>query len=69
MNDHGNIELTESGLQVAERIYIRHRLLTKWLTEIGVSVKTAEEDACRMEHIISQESFDKIEVHVKNRGN
>ena len=69
INGHGNIELTESGLQVAERIYTRHRLLTKWLTEIGVSVKTAEEDACRMEHVISQETFDKIGAHIKNSGN
>ncbi|MDI6619297.1 MAG: metal-dependent transcriptional regulator [Clostridiales bacterium] len=65
MDREGYIELTESGLKIAERIYNRHRLLTDWLTAIGVNKKTAAEDACRMEHIISQETFDRIKDHMK----
>lgn len=59
----GFITLTESGLEIAERIYERHSLLTEWLVALGVSKETALEDACRIEHHISQESFEKIKVH------
>lgn len=69
MDKDGRIDLTESGLQIAERIYKRHRLLTDWLTSIGVSEKTAASDACRMEHVISQETFDKIIEYVRNKEN
>lgn len=65
MDREGQIELTESGRQIAERVYNRHRLLTDYLTAIGVSKETAAADACRMEHVISQETFEKIEAHVK----
>ena len=63
----GQIELTESGQQIAERVYNRHRLLTDYLTAIGVSKETAATDACRMEHVISQETFEKIEAHAKSK--
>lgn len=66
MDKEGRIELTESGRQIAERIYDRHRLLTKWLTAIGVGEETAAADACRMEHVISEETFDRIREHVKS---
>lgn len=66
MDKEGQIELTPSGRQIAERIYGRHRLLTDYLTAIGVSHETAAADACRMEHVISQETFEKIEAHVKS---
>lgn len=69
MNVDGNIDLTESGLIIAEKIYARHRLLTEWLTAIGVSPETAAKDACRMEHIISQETFEKIGDHIKIKDN
>ena len=53
----GFITLTEAGKEVAEKIYERHTLLTKFLCAIGVDEATASEDACRIEHIISDESF------------
>lgn len=60
----GYIYLTESGRQIAETIYERHRLLSEWLTRLGVDPSVAEEDACRMEHVISPESFEAIKKHV-----
>ena len=60
----GYITLTESGLQIAETIYERHTLLSSWLIHLGVSEETAMEDACRMEHVISAESFAAIKRHV-----
>ena len=57
IDKEGYIALTESGRNVAEKIYERHRVLTLWLTRIGVSRECAAEDACRIEHVISDESF------------
>ena len=62
MDKEGWIQLTESGMEVASRIYERHRLLTKWLMALGVSPEVAAEDACRMEHVISDESFERIKL-------
>ena len=59
----GHIVLTESGKEIAEKIYNRHTLLTKFLTSIGVDEEVAAEDACKMEHIISDESFAAIKKH------
>ena len=56
----GFIYLTESGKAIADMIYERHKLLTAWLTQLGVDEAIAAEDACRMEHIISKESFEAI---------
>ena len=56
--------LTESGVEVAAKIYERHTLLTRYLEMLGVSAETAAEDACKMEHIISDESFLAIKQHV-----
>lgn len=56
----GYISLLESGREIAEKIYERHTTISKWLISLGVDEKTAAEDACRMEHIISAESFDAI---------
>lgn len=61
----GYITLTEKGLEIANRIYERHVVLAEVLMGLGVSEKTAYEDACRMEHDISEESFEKIKEHVK----
>lgn len=61
----GFIYLTESGKAIAEMIYERHELLTEWLVRLGVNEKTAAEDACRIEHVISSESFDAIKKHAK----
>lgn len=61
----GFIYLTESGKEIAEMIYERHQLLTSWLIRLGVDADIAAEDACRIEHVISKESFEAIKKHVK----
>lgn len=61
----GYIYLTESGRQIAEMIYERHELLSSWLEHLGVDKKVATEDACRIEHVISQESFEAIKKYIK----
>lgn len=66
MDHEGFITLEEPGRNIAETIYERHILLTKLLTFLGVSPKTAAEDACRIEHVISPESFEAIKVFAKN---
>lgn len=64
VTDAGYIYLTDSGREVAEMIYERHELISKWLMELGVSEDTATQDACRIEHVISKESFDAIKKNV-----
>ncbi len=61
---HGMILLTEKGQVIAEKIYDRHKTLTKYLVMLGVSEDTAQKDACRIEHVISDESFSKIKALV-----
>ena len=61
----GFIYLTDSGRQIAEKIYERHTLISNWLEQLGVSPKTAAEDACRIEHVISAESFEAMKKHVE----
>ncbi|MDD7403437.1 MAG: metal-dependent transcriptional regulator [Butyribacter sp.] len=58
--EHGYIFLTENGREIAEMIYERHEFLTDWLVSLGVDEGIASEDACRMEHVISKESFEAI---------
>ena len=60
IDENGYIMLTKNGLAIAERVYNRHTLLTKALISIGVSEETAKEDACRIEHDISDETFEKL---------
>lgn len=60
----GYITLTESGKEIAEMIYERHNFLSGWLMSLGVDEKIAAEDACRMEHVISRESFAAIKKSV-----
>ena len=60
VDENGFITLTKSGRQIAETMYERHLLLSSWLTELGVDEKIAVEDACKMEHVLSKESFDAI---------
>jgi len=68
VDKNGYITLTESGLQIAQKMYERHTLLTEYLIKLGVSEKTASEDACKMEHDISDESFEAIKKHInKNK--
>lgn len=59
----GYIRLTDKGLEIAEKMYERHTLLSQWLIRLGVDEKVAVEDACRMEHVISAESFAAIKKH------
>lgn len=63
----GYIYLTETGRKIADMIYERHRLISQWLVQLGVDEQTAAEDACRMEHVISQKSFDAIKHHIQMR--
>ena len=65
VEDGGNIELTDEGRRIAEKIYERHVLLTDLLMRIGVSADVAEEDACRVEHYISEETFSKLKEHIE----
>ena len=62
----GSITLTRAGIAVAEKIYERHTLLSNLLIRLGVSAETASDDACRLEHAISDESFEAIKNFVKN---
>ena len=59
----GDIRLLPAGLEIAQRVLEKHTMLTNYLIALGVSPETASEDACRMEHVISKESFDAIKAH------
>lgn len=65
VSDAGFINLTQSGREIAEMIYERHEFLSKWLISLGVPAETATEDACRIEHVLSKESFQAIKDFVK----
>ena len=65
MAKEGWIELTDSGREIAERIYERHRLLSEWLMRLGVPEEIAVKDACRIEHDISSETFEKLKAHIE----
>ena len=69
VDDGGLIELTEEGRALAENIYERHVILTKALMSLGVTEDTASEEACRLEHYISQETFDRIKDHFYSYSN
>lgn len=64
MDKDNYISLTESGMEIAQRIYERHKVLTRVLTLIGVSPDKAEEDACKVEHDISVDTFDAIRTQL-----
>ena len=66
VDKEGFITLTDAGLGVAEKIYERHTLLSQLLQILGVSPETAAEDACKMEHAISDETFQAIKNHLDN---
>ena len=65
MDRYGTVTLMEKGAEIANRIYERHTVLTKMLEGLGVSADTARCDACKMEHDVSDESFEKIKEHLK----
>ena len=64
-DESGYLSLTEKGLNIAQIIYERHTVLTEWLTRLGVDEKIAAQDACRIEHVISSESFAALKQHLK----
>ena len=68
VEDDGHILLTDEGRQIAEKIMSRHTLLTRMLESLGVSRETAAADACKMEHVISDETFDAIKNHMQQYG-
>ena len=68
MDRYGTVTLMEKGAEIAGRIYERHTVLTKMLEGLGVSADTARCDACKMEHDVSDESFEKIKEHLRAKG-
>lgn len=64
----GYITLTESGLEIAKKIYERHTVITRLLMMLGVDEETAAEDACKIEHDISEKSFEAIKNHAAEKG-
>ena len=66
MDEHGHIELTATGMEIAERIYERHQLITALLMKLGVAEDIAREDACRIEHDISNETFEALKKLYRN---
>ena len=67
-NEDGMINLTDSGMEVAEKIYTRHKVLTDFFIKLGVDPEVASEDACGIEHDISSESFEKLCNFVNSCG-
>ena len=68
MDDSSLITLTPAGRAVAEGVYERHRILTSLLMALGVSEENARADACRLEHVLSDESWEKIKAHAAAHG-
>ena len=68
MDETGGLKLTEAGEEKAKRIYERHTILSKLLMNLGVDEATATEDACRIEHYISDRSFEAIKAHMRQYG-
>ena len=64
VSDSGFITLTESGRNIAEMVYERHLFFSNWLMRLGVSEQTALEDACKIEHVLSKESFEAIKHYI-----
>ena len=69
MEENGFLHLTEAGRELAEKIYDRHTTLTEALLSLGVDRESASEDACRIEHVISDASFQAIKAHMRNWKN
>ncbi len=68
VDENGLITLTDRGRKLAELIYRRHLLFSEWLTSLGVSENIAQQDACRIEHVISTESFAAIRKYIEKHG-
>lgn len=69
VTDAGYIYLTDAGREIAEMIYERHEVISKGLMALGVSQETATEDACRIEHVISKESFEAVKNYIQDKLN
>ena len=69
VDDQGHLLLTPSGALIAEKIFERHNILTEFLVSLGVDSETAADDACKIEHDISEKSFDVIKKRVRGKGN
>ena len=67
-NEDGMISLTESGMEIADKIYTRHKVLTDIFRKLGVSDEVAAEDACKIEHDLSPETFDALCKYAKSHG-
>lgn len=65
MDSDGYITLTDTGMAIAAKIYERHQILTTVLTQLGVDPETAAKDACKMEHVISENTFQAIKKHIR----
>ena len=68
VDSDGYLHLTDLGEQIATKIYERHTLLSDWLTALGVDPTIAAEDACRMEHVISAETFEALKLHAEKNS-
>ncbi|MBQ8540854.1 MAG: metal-dependent transcriptional regulator [Clostridia bacterium] len=66
VDEVGHISLTDTGLMIANKVYERHEILTKLLMHIGVDEETAKEDSCKIEHDLSEETFEKLKAFLKN---
>lgn len=68
MEPSGEIRLLPPGMEIAEKTLEKHTMLTRFLVALGVSPQTAAQDACRMEHVISNESFERLKAHAEKYG-
>ena len=68
IDKEGWIELTDTGMEIAHKVYERHSFVSAWLTAIGVPADVAAEDACRIEHALSDITFEKVKEFVRNVG-
>ncbi|MBQ1250165.1 MAG: metal-dependent transcriptional regulator [Clostridia bacterium] len=66
IDKEGWIELTDTGMEIAQKVYERHSFVSAWLTAIGVPAEVAAEDACRIEHALSDITFEKVKEFVRN---
>ena len=64
VDESGFITLTDSGMEIASNIYDRHLILRKWLEFLGISPETAEQDACKIEHTLSKETYEALRKHI-----
>lgn len=67
VSEEGHLKLTASGMEIAQMIHERHELLATWLTKLGVPAEIASEDACKLEHVLSEESFEAIKKYAQSR--